>query len=83
MNNADLIKTADNNTYNNNMNLREMFDNIDFDDEISIDSDKKNSQSNICNNCKDENLIEDFAMGIIICKSCGQVQGSIIDIQPE
>lgn len=79
MNNADLIITTDNNT-----DLRDMFDNIDFDEE-SIENINKNDmqKTNICINCNKDNLIEDFSMGIIVCKSCGQVQDNIIDSQPE
>lgn len=82
------------NSYNNsfdNSDLRDMFDNIDFDnlDEDSnegIKVNKKHSQNknNICSNCNNnENIIEDFSLGIIVCKNCGQVLDSIIDANPE
>jgi transcription initiation factor TFIIB len=82
------------NSYNNsfdNSDLRDMFDNIDFDnlDEDSnegIKVNKKQSQNknNMCSNCNsNENIIEDFSLGIVVCKNCGQVLDSIIDANPE
>ena len=81
-------------SYNNsfkNSDLRDMFDNIDFDnlDEDSNEGIKVNrghshNKNNICTNCNNnENIIEDFSLGIIVCKNCGQVLDSIIDANPE
>ena len=77
----------------NNTNLRDMFENIDFDDldsETNIDTkvNKKRSQNNtkksICHNCDSvDNIIEDFSLGIVVCKKCGQVVDNIIDSNPE
>jgi transcription initiation factor TFIIIB Brf1 subunit/transcription initiation factor TFIIB len=77
----------------NNSELRDMFDNIDFD---NLDSDtnietkvnNKQSQHNnkktVCQNCDNaDNIIEDFSLGIIVCKKCGQVLDNIIDSNPE
>jgi len=84
------------NSYNNsfdNSDLRDMFDNIDFDnldedsnDEIKVNKERsKNLNKNsICSNCNNnDNIIEDFSLGIIVCKNCGQVLDSIIDANPE
>ena len=81
-------------SYNNsfkNSDLRDMFDNIDFDnlDEdsnegIKVNREHSHNKNNICTNCNNnENIIEDFSLGIIVCKNCGQVLDSIIDANPE
>jgi transcription initiation factor TFIIIB Brf1 subunit/transcription initiation factor TFIIB len=77
----------------NNTNLRDMFENIDFDDldsDTNIDTkvNKKRSQDktkkSICHNCDSvDNIIEDFSLGIVVCKKCGQVVDNIIDSNPE
>ena len=77
----------------NNTNLRDMFENIDFDDldsETNIDTkvNKKRShdktKKSICQNCDSvDNIIEDFSLGIVVCKKCGQVVDNIIDSNPE
>jgi transcription initiation factor TFIIB len=80
------------NSYKNSFdNLRDMFDNIDFDDldnesneETKVNN--KHTQSNIskCTNCDSkDNIIEDFSLGIVVCKNCGQVLDNIIDSNPE
>ena len=77
----------------NNTNLRDLFENIDFDDldsDTNIDTkvNKKRSQDktkkSICHNCDSvDNIIEDFSLGIVVCKKCGQVVDNIIDSNPE
>ncbi len=78
----------------NNTNLRDMFENIDFDDlesdtNIETKVNRKHSHNNtkkksVCQNCDSaDNIIEDFSLGIIVCKTCGQVLDNIIDSNPE
>ncbi len=80
-------------TYNNsfnNSNLRDLFDNIDFDD-LDNETNKhtkvnknKSHENLICNNCNiKDKIIEDFSLGIIVCQNCGQVLDNIIDSNPE
>jgi transcription initiation factor TFIIB len=80
------------NSYKNSFdNLRDMFDNIDFDDLDSESNEEtkvnnKHTQSNIskCTTCDSkDNIIEDFSLGIVVCKNCGQVLDNIIDSNPE
>ena len=74
-----------------NSNLRDMFENIDFDDfDDNANGDTKvnikHSQNNnsTCSNCnRTDNIVEDFSLGIIVCKNCGQVLDNITDANPE
>ena len=60
-----------------NINIEDYFDND------TIESAKESTDNQICNNCGGYELIDDNTSGYIVCHSCGQVQGSIIDNNPE
>jgi len=84
------MKTSLNNTINNS-NLRNMFDNIDFDNfdsetnaETKVNKKHMEYEKVKCTNCDtNDNIIDDFSLGIVVCKTCGQVIDSIIDFNPE
>jgi transcription initiation factor TFIIIB Brf1 subunit/transcription initiation factor TFIIB len=63
--------------------LREIFDDIDFND--GKDNIEVNNKDICFNpNCdKKDSIIEDYAQGNRVCQNCGQVIGSIIDSNPE
>lgn len=60
-----------------NVNLDDYF--ADFDNNTPIAEVNKAG----CQNCASEELVEDFAQGILVCTSCGQVVDNIIDRNPE
>ena len=60
------------------MNIEELFDNLKISKLGQCDK-KKNTD--ICGNCKSDNLINDS--GQIICKNCGNINYDIIDTNPE
>ncbi len=79
-----------NTNFMNSSDLRDMFENIDFDDfdeqndEIKVNKKQCQNKNNICSNCNSiDNIIEDFSSGIVVCKNCGQVLDNIIDSNPE
>ena len=37
----------------------------------------------LCENCNDDNLIEDTSHGILVCKNCGQVVANLMDMGAE
>lgn len=54
------------------------------------DNDNKNNTINIkadkniwCDNCNNDDIIEDTAHGILVCKGCGQVMSNLVDSNPE
>jgi len=51
---------------------------MDNDEEINI---KKNKI--FCENCNDDDIVEDTSYGIIVCKGCGQVITTIVDSNAE
>jgi transcription initiation factor TFIIB len=36
-----------------------------------------------CNDCENDDIIEDTSHGILVCKNCGQVVSNLLDTQPE
>lgn len=36
-----------------------------------------------CNDCQNDDIIEDTSHGILVCKNCGQVVSNLLDTQPE
>ncbi len=52
--------------------------------ELEDEPSKDISSKNYCNNCKNgEHIVEDFSLGIIVCKSCGSVVANMMDKKPE
>ncbi len=51
-----------------------------FETEKSIIMEKKML---FCENCQDDDIVEDTAHGIIVCKKCGQVITTLLDSNPE
>jgi transcription initiation factor TFIIIB Brf1 subunit/transcription initiation factor TFIIB len=49
----------------------------------NYNKDKKNISHNKCSECGSDDLIEDHAGGILVCKICGQVLDQILDYNPE
>ncbi len=45
--------------------------------------DKKNKRILFCENCQDDDIVEDTSHGIIVCKKCGQVISALVDSGPE
>ncbi len=49
--------------------------------------DKKNRNDKYkgrwCDNCNNDDIIEDTSQGILVCKNCGLVTSNLLDIQPE
>jgi transcription initiation factor TFIIIB Brf1 subunit/transcription initiation factor TFIIB len=74
-----------------NSNLRDMFENIDFDDfddnanaETKVNIKQSQNNNSTCYNCnRTDKIVEDFSLGIIVCKNCGQVLDNITDANPE
>jgi transcription initiation factor TFIIB len=72
----------------NDDDLFTLLDDIVYDDnEIDAESDehgKCDDKKIYCEYCKsDDNIIEDFTLGIIVCKNCGSVITNIMDNNPE
>ncbi len=76
-----------------NKNMENYFD-IDIEDydkyndlmdiiyENSEKEDKKRKRL-FCDNCNDDDIVEDTAHGILVCKKCGQVISTLVDSNPE
>lgn len=43
----------------------------------------KDNKILFCDNCQDDDVVEDTAQGIIVCKKCGQVLSTLLDSNPE
>lgn len=57
---------------------------INFDDIINTKVDNQSSKkNNSCVSCNSDEIIEDYAYGIVVCKNCGQVADTILDVCPE
>jgi transcription initiation factor TFIIB len=61
--------------------LMQLFENVDFSNNDS-DSDDFDCE-NKCYSCNSIKLINDHKQGTIVCSSCGQVQKTILDKNPE
>ncbi len=74
------------------------FDNIDINDfekynnlmdsmygnEIGIESNiKDRKRLMFCDNCQDDDVVEDTSHGIVVCKKCGQIISTLLDSNPE
>jgi transcription initiation factor TFIIIB Brf1 subunit/transcription initiation factor TFIIB len=70
------------------------YENIDiedyekYNDLIEIIYETSNNNINIkkkiyCENCQDDDVVEDTSQGIIVCKKCGQVISTLLDSNPE
>ncbi len=44
---------------------------------------KEKKRIMFCDNCQDDDIVEDTAHGIIVCKKCGQIISTLIDSNPE
>jgi len=69
------------------IDLRDIFENIDFKKDVGSDKDKekeKEKEVETCPTCQtSDNIINDSALGISVCQKCGQVIGSLMDRNPE
>ncbi len=71
--------------------FKQIFEGIDFSvinesSEVNnCNKDKRNVNQHLnkCSECGSDNLIEDHAGGILVCKICGQVLDQILDYNPE
>ncbi len=70
------------------------YENLDIEDfdkyndlfETVFETDKiktKDKKILFCDNCQDDDVVEDTAHGIIVCKKCGQVLSTLLDSNPE
>ena len=67
----------------NDLNDNELFDLLD---KIVHDKNKleKTRKTTMCDKCdSNKNIMEDYSLGIIVCKSCGNILGNIMDKSPE
>lgn len=82
------------NTKSNIKSNEPEYNNIDindfdkYNDLIKIIYGEKDANMNIktrlfCENCNDDNIVEDTSQGIIVCKTCGGVVTTIMDSNPE
>jgi transcription initiation factor TFIIIB Brf1 subunit/transcription initiation factor TFIIB len=62
--------------------VRSLFMDIEFEEQDSVK--KEEVATDFCQTCKSsENIINDTVLGIVVCKNCGQVLGSVVDQNPE
>ena len=66
--------------YNFKRLLEMIYENKESNDELIEVAERK---SPFCENCNDDNIVEDTAHGIIVCRSCGEVLSNLMDTNPE
>ncbi len=57
-----------------------IYENKEVNDELIEVAERKGP---FCENCNDDNIVEDTAHGIIVCRSCGEVLSNLMDTNPE
>jgi transcription initiation factor TFIIIB Brf1 subunit/transcription initiation factor TFIIB len=67
------------NEFDNFDKYYELIDNINEDKKV----DKETNNTLSCNSCNSDSIVEDTTHGIIVCKNCGQVLSTLIDLKSD
>jgi len=75
-------KLKDFDIYNDIEELSKIFEEI-YKENIDKTCNNNNKNTLWCDNCNDNEIIEDTSLGIYVCKTCGIVLNTILDSNPE